>query len=326
MTGRCLCFVLTAWFWVFAGYGAVAQPEQVYEFDIEATTADQSLKAIAQQTATPLLVSFKLVGSVRTNALKGAYSVREALDRLLDGTGLSGTIDRNGVITVHQSPKKHRETSVTTPKRKASLLSAVSGAILALLGSTASAQDQDAAEDNDEALDEITIVGTQQERYNFSSTTIGRLDSDILTTPRSIVVIPEQLLLDQHINTISDALANVAGVTQADGLGGTKPDNIVRGFIIDTYLRNGVRVQLQHQPSPQNIDSVELLKGPVSVFYGQSDTGGITVVGRVLRLGRLLESRINAKLKPFGLIYTDFDLLVTLRRMILALDGETGLG
>lgn len=44
------------------------------------------------------------------------------------------------------------------------------------------------------------------------------------------------------------------------------------------------------------------------------DTGGIAVVGRILRLGRLLEGRINDKLKPFGLIYTDFDLLATLRR------------
>jgi len=151
----------------------------------------------------------------------------------------------------------------------------VASAVVAGLGNASTAQDQASAIEGHEQLDEIVIVGTRQERYNFSSTTVGRLDSDILTNPRSIVVLPEQLLLDQQINTISDALVNVAGVTQSDGLGGTKPDNVVRGFIIDTYLRNGVRVQLQHQPSPQNIDSIELLKGPVSVFYGQSDTGGV---------------------------------------------------
>ena len=44
------------------------------------------------------------------------------------------------------------------------------------------------------------------------------------------------------------------------------------------------------------------------------DTSGIALVGRILQLGRLFEQRINAKLKPFGLIYTDFDLLATLRR------------
>ena len=44
------------------------------------------------------------------------------------------------------------------------------------------------------------------------------------------------------------------------------------------------------------------------------DTSGIAIVGRIVQLGRLFENRINAKLKPFGLIYTDFDLLATLRR------------
>ena len=44
------------------------------------------------------------------------------------------------------------------------------------------------------------------------------------------------------------------------------------------------------------------------------DTSGIAIVGRVLLLGRIFEQSINTKLKPFGLIYTDFDLLATLRR------------
>ncbi|MEM9422175.1 MAG: MarR family transcriptional regulator [Pseudomonadota bacterium] len=44
------------------------------------------------------------------------------------------------------------------------------------------------------------------------------------------------------------------------------------------------------------------------------DTSGIAVVGRVVQLGRLLEQRVQVKLKPYGLIYTDFDLLATLRR------------
>ncbi len=44
------------------------------------------------------------------------------------------------------------------------------------------------------------------------------------------------------------------------------------------------------------------------------DTSGMAIVGRVVQLGRLLEQRVQAKLKPYGLIYTDFDLLATLRR------------
>lgn len=44
------------------------------------------------------------------------------------------------------------------------------------------------------------------------------------------------------------------------------------------------------------------------------DTEAMGVVGRVLRLGRIFEARANAALKPFGLNYTDLDVLATLRR------------
>lgn len=44
------------------------------------------------------------------------------------------------------------------------------------------------------------------------------------------------------------------------------------------------------------------------------DTAAMAVVGRLLSLGRQLEARANAALKPLGLHYTDLDVLATLRR------------
>lgn len=44
------------------------------------------------------------------------------------------------------------------------------------------------------------------------------------------------------------------------------------------------------------------------------ETSAMGIVGRVLRLGRVFEARANAALKPFGLNYTDLDVLATLRR------------
>jgi len=44
------------------------------------------------------------------------------------------------------------------------------------------------------------------------------------------------------------------------------------------------------------------------------DAAPMAVVGRVLALGRLLEARANKWLKGTGLIYTDLDVLATLRR------------
>lgn len=38
------------------------------------------------------------------------------------------------------------------------------------------------------------------------------------------------------------------------------------------------------------------------------------VVGRIMRISNLLESQVNRVLKPYGINYTDFDILATLRR------------
>ncbi|MEM6999150.1 MAG: MarR family transcriptional regulator [Pseudomonadota bacterium] len=44
------------------------------------------------------------------------------------------------------------------------------------------------------------------------------------------------------------------------------------------------------------------------------DPEPMALVGRIILLGRALEQRINERLKHHGLIYTDFDVLATLRR------------
>jgi hypothetical protein len=38
------------------------------------------------------------------------------------------------------------------------------------------------------------------------------------------------------------------------------------------------------------------------------------VVGRILRLGKIMESLVSQEIKPFGLYYTDLDILASLRR------------
>ncbi|MGH1362208.1 MAG: MarR family winged helix-turn-helix transcriptional regulator [Calditrichia bacterium] len=44
------------------------------------------------------------------------------------------------------------------------------------------------------------------------------------------------------------------------------------------------------------------------------NTDAMAVVGRIILLGNLLEKRASAALKPFGMHYTDLDVLATLRR------------
>ena len=44
------------------------------------------------------------------------------------------------------------------------------------------------------------------------------------------------------------------------------------------------------------------------------NTSAMGIVGRILKLGKILERRAGQALKESGLYYTDFDVLATLRR------------
>jgi DNA-binding MarR family transcriptional regulator len=61
-------------------------------------------------------------------------------------------------------------------------------------------------------------------------------------------------------------------------------------------------------------DRIDLLLAEWQTERPELDAAAMEVVGRVLSIGRQLEGRANAALKPLGLHYTDLDVLATLRR------------
>lgn len=61
-------------------------------------------------------------------------------------------------------------------------------------------------------------------------------------------------------------------------------------------------------------DRIDRLLSEWNAERPELDATAMAVVGRLLSIGRLLEARANAALKPLGLHYTDLDVLATLRR------------
>ncbi|AWW74433.1 hypothetical protein CD351_08345 [Erythrobacter sp. KY5] len=62
-------------------------------------------------------------------------------------------------------------------------------------------------------------------------------------------------------------------------------------------------------------DALDKLIGQWLAETPELDLQGMHVVGRIIWLGRHLEDRIETNLKPWGVSYTDFDILATLRRL-----------
>ncbi|MDZ7783760.1 MAG: TonB-dependent siderophore receptor [Halioglobus sp.] len=154
------------------------------------------------------------------------------------------------------------------------------GATLLCMCFAVAAQTQAQDERGDAAgpgeLEEILVLGTAAERYRAGATSaLTGLDLDFLELPRVVDVIPEQLLLDQKITELDEALRNVPGVSFSDGFGGSNNDFLIRGFRRNTIYRNGLRVRSNFRVNTNNLEQVQVVKGPAAITYGQVEPGGL---------------------------------------------------
>jgi catecholate siderophore receptor len=127
-------------------------------------------------------------------------------------------------------------------------------------------------------LPPVSVEGAQTGRhgYQMGLPANNKLTQPLVSTPQSVIEIPRQLLEDQGVTTMRDALRNVPGVSLAAGEGGQQGDNLsIRGFNAqnDFYL-DDVRDFGSYYRDPFNLQSIEVLEGPASVLFGRGSTGG----------------------------------------------------
>ncbi len=128
--------------------------------------------------------------------------------------------------------------------------------------------------------EEIEIIATgegEEDVYNVTnSSTATRTDTPLRDVPQSVQVVPQEVLRDQQVTRLDDALRNVPGVNQSFNFG---PITIytARGFEVTetNLLRDGLIDTLAGQVSElSSIEQVEVLKGPASVLFGLGNPGG----------------------------------------------------
>jgi iron complex outermembrane receptor protein len=122
---------------------------------------------------------------------------------------------------------------------------------------------------------QIQVTGAEQDNYlPPTETGVTRLDVPLRDTPRSIQVVPDEVIEDQAANRIGDALRNVSSVVRDGGFAGTADQFTVRGFFLRNILRDGFRDPTFSIQETANIERIEVLKGPASVLYGNLEPGG----------------------------------------------------
>jgi catecholate siderophore receptor len=129
-------------------------------------------------------------------------------------------------------------------------------------------------------LPDVVVQGEQPpaaEPYKPDSVQSPRYTEPLRDTPQTITVVPRAVIEQQNATTLRDVLRNVPGISFQAGEGGVPAgDNLtIRGFNARTDLFvDGVRDFGGYSRDPFNVEQVEVVKGPASVYAGRGSTGG----------------------------------------------------
>jgi iron complex outermembrane recepter protein len=136
--------------------------------------------------------------------------------------------------------------------------------------------EQPTSETPAEAPIELVVTG-QQDSYRVPNASAGtRTDTPIRDIPQAIQVIPKQVLQEQRVQRLSDAMRNTAGVTPGSSDRNVFDGFVIRGFSNRNIIRNGLRddTNITAGSGIGNIEQIEVLRGPASVLFGQGGAGG----------------------------------------------------
>jgi iron complex outermembrane receptor protein len=145
-----------------------------------------------------------------------------------------------------------------------------------------STQDQNKQSAQDQKKTPETAIVVTGKR---NTTTATKTDTPLIETPQAISVIPKEIIQLRDDQRVKEALQLTAGV-QVDKAGAdTRYDEVsIRGFSSTEFgdYRDGLRqpslFALYHRSEPYGLESIEILKGPSSVLFGQNAPGGLVNV------------------------------------------------
>ena len=234
---------------------AVQAAPELHNFNLPAQELSVTLNQLAQSGQTKLVYADKAVQGLQAAAVKGSYTVPQALQIALGKTDLGYEVVDNKVIAVKPEKKAASEVSSDAEPTILETVNVVDKA----------------------NRDANNPYNRDYNRTNSSTAT--KTDTPIMETPMSIQVIPQQIMKDQQVVNFDKALQNISGVYTVTGDSHEQSAAVIRGFQTFDYYRNGTRVNAAWMPDgvreTANLERIEVLKGPASLMYGRIEPGGM---------------------------------------------------
>lgn len=169
-------------------------------------------------------------------------------------------------------------------------LRALLGASLTVLGALMLTQPARAQSDQPLQLGPVSVNDNAEKNGQNHPTPITTMPTtSVQDTPQSMNVVTGEVMKEQAVATLADALKNVPGITIAIGEGGTLAGDQfkINGFDAkdDVYL-DGLRDFGAYNRDSFDYDEVQVLKGPSGAMFGRGTVGGaINTISRTPFLG-----------------------------------------
>jgi iron complex outermembrane receptor protein len=126
-----------------------------------------------------------------------------------------------------------------------------------------------------EQLNEVVVeVGRSNAFARKESAVVSKMPLKNLEKPQVYSTISSELLKEQVVTNLDDALKNAPGLTQlwaSTGRGGDGAGYFsLRGFAVQPTMINGLPGLTNGSLDPQNIERIEVIKGPSGTLFGSS--------------------------------------------------------
>jgi iron complex outermembrane receptor protein len=229
-----------------------AQADATFDFAIPSKPLPQAIAEFSAVTGLQVLYTEQVVFDHTAPSLAGSFTAREALNRLLAGSGLVGRYTSSASVTVEIPGKAAKGDIVTMgPVTVEGRKESAGGAVAGYVAKT--------------------------------SRTASKTDTPLIETPQSISVITRDQMDARNVNKINEALRYTPGVDpQPYGYEPRYTDLRMRGFNATTngIYQDGLALTfpdyvVSYNPEPWGAERVEVPRGPASVLYGQGSPGGL---------------------------------------------------
>ncbi|MBK1679207.1 TonB-dependent receptor [Rhodocyclus tenuis] len=257
-------------------------PDQVRSISIASQPLAQALNDWARQFGMQLVVPQSLLAGKQAPALSGKLTSRQALDRLLAGSGLSGSIDGATVVIRARSAGEEATLGTVT----------VTGA--------------------------ADLPGNLPKPYAGGQTARGSKlgilgNKDILDTPFATTSYTSELIENQNARTVAEVLSNDPSVRFTTPAGHQVENYYIRGFLVtaDNMAMNGMYGVAPYGHIPTEfIERVEILKGPSALLNGMAPKGAVggTVNIVTKKAGDAPLTRVGVDFISAGQVGTTLDL------------------